>query len=236
MRSRLLLIVSPVCLCVLLLAGASTHGQAPPLRETFRRVQRTVVRTVKETVAPLPQQGRGSVAGVASGVLISQDGKVLTAAHVVQAVDHVTVELADGLRVTARVLASAPSADVALLQLAVVPPGLVPAHLGDSDTVEVGDDVFVVGAPYGLSRTLTVGHVSGRQVAPSRLAPMAAREFFLTDAAVNPGNSGSPLFNRQGDVLGIVRSILSRSSGFEGRGVAATATMARRLLLERTPF
>src|SRR6266404_2873831 len=238
MRSRLLLIVPPVCLCVLLLAGDATHGQAPPLRETFRRVQRSVVvvRTVKETAALLPQQGIGSVAGVASGVLISQDGKVLTAAHIVQAVDQVAVELADGQRVPARVLASVTSADVALLQLAVVPPGLAPAHLGDSDTVEVGDDVFVVGAPYGLSRTLTVGHVSGRQVAPSSLAPMAAREFFLTDAAVNPGNSGSPLFNRQGDVIGIVSSILSRSGGFEGLGVAATATMARRLLLERKPF
>ena len=238
MRSRLLLIVPPVCLCVLLLAGDATHGQASPLRETFRRVQRSVVvvRTVKETAALLPQQGIGSVAGVASGVLISQDGKVLTAAHIVQTADQVAVELADGQRVPARVLASVTSADVALLQLDVVPPGLAPAHLGDSDTVEVGDDVFVVGAPYGLSRTLTVGHISGRQVAPSSLAPMAAREFFLTDAAVNPGNSGSPLFNRQGDVIGIVSSILSRSGGFEGLGVAATATMARRLLLERKPF
>src|SRR2546427_227027 len=163
-------------------------------------------------------------------------GRVLPAAHMVQAVAQVAVDLADGQRVPARVLASVTSADVALLQLDVVPPGLAPAHLGDSDTVEVGDDVFVVGAPYSLSRTLTVGHVSGRQVAPSSLAPMAAREFFLTDAAVNPGNSGSPLFNRQGDVIGIVSSILSRSGGFEGLGVAATATMARRLLLERKPF
>ena len=240
MRSRRMPVLMNVCLLVLviLLADDPTRGHAPQLRETFRRVQRSVVvvRTVKETVAPLPQQGLVSVAGLASGVLISDDGKVLTAAHVVQAVDQVVVECADGQRVTARVISSATSADVALLQLDSVPPGLAPAHLGDSDKVEVGDEVFVVGAPYGLSLTLTVGHISGREVPQSRLASMSAREVFLTDAAINGGNSGSPMFNRQGEVIGIVSSIVSRSGGFEGMGVAATAKMARRLLLERKPF
>ena len=237
MRSRLMLVLSTVCLLVLLLVGEPTHGHGPQLRDTFRSVKRSVVvvRIVKKTIAPLPQQGIGSVAGVASGVLISHDGKVLTAAHVVQAVDQVAVELADGQRVTARVLSSATSADVALLQLDVVPPGLAPAHLGDSDTVEVGDEVFVVGAPYG-PLTLTVGHVSGRESSQSSLAPLSAREFFLTDAAVNHGNSGSPLFNRQGEVIGIVSAMLSQSGGFGSLGVAATAKMARRLLLEHKPF
>jgi len=201
-------------------------------------VQRSVVvvRTVGTTVAPLPQQGMVSLAGLASGVLISDDGKVLTAAHVVQAVDQVAVELANGQMVTARVISSATSADVALLQLDSVPPGLAPAQLGDSDKVEVGDEVFVVGAPYGLSHTLSVGHVSGREVPKSSLASRSAREVFLTDAAINGGNSGSPMFNRQGEVIGIVSSIVSRSGGFEGIGVATTAKMARRLLLERKPF
>ena len=233
-----MLVLMNVCLFVILLAGDSTRGNAPQLRETFRRVQRSVVvvRTVGKTVAPLPQQGMVSLAGLASGVLISDDGKVLTAAHVVQAVDQVVVELADGQMVTARVISSAPSADVALLQLDSVPPGLAPAHLGDSDTVEVGDEVFVVGAPYGLSLTLTVGHVSGREVSKSSLTSLSAREVFLTDAAINRGNSGSPMFNRQGEVIGIVSNILSQSGGFEGIGFAATAKMAHRLLLERKPF
>ena len=238
MRLRRMLVLSTVCLFVLLLAGDPTQGHGRQLRDTFRSVQRSVVvvRTVKETVASLPQQGMIKEAGLASGVLISQDGKILTAAHVVQAVDQVGVELADGRRVTAHVLSLAPSADVALLQLDSVPPGLAPTHLGDSDKVEVGDEVFVVGAFYGLSRTLTVGHVSGREVQPSSLAPMSAREFFLTDAAMNRGSSGSPMFNTQGEVIGIVSNILTRSGGFEGLGVAATAKMARRLLLERKPF
>ena len=238
MRSRLMPVLFTVCLLVILLAGDPTRGNAPQLRDTFRSVKRSVVmvRTVKETVAPLPQQGMVSVAGLASGVLISGDGKVLTAAHVVQAVDQVVVECANGQMVPARVISSTTSADVALLQLDSVPPGLAPAPLGDSDTVEVGDDVFVVGAPYGLALTLTVGHVSGREVPQSSLARMSPREFFLTDAAINRGNSGSPMFNKQGEVIGIVSNILSQSGGFEGLGVAATAKMAHRLLLERKPF
>ena len=131
-----------------------------------------------------------SVPTLASGVLISDDGKVLTAAHVVQAADKVFVEFADGRMVTARVISSATHADVALLQLDSVPAGLTPVPLGDSDKVEVGDQVFVVGAPYGLSPTLTVGHVSGR--AQSSLASMSAWEVFQTDAAINEGNSGVP--------------------------------------------
>jgi S1-C subfamily serine protease len=175
-----------------------------------------------------------SSAGLASGVLISED-KVLTAAHVVQAVDKVFVEFADGLLVTARVLSSAIQADVALLQLDWAPPDATPARLGDSDQVEVGDKVFVVGAPYGLSPTLSVGHVSGRAAPKNHLTGMSAWEFFQTDAAINGGNSGGPMFNWKGEVIGIVSNILTRSGGFEGIGFAATSKMAR-LLLEQKPF
>src|SRR4030095_7032006 len=138
--------------------------------------------------------------GLASGVLISRDGKVLTAAHVVQAVDKVFVEFADGQIVTARVISSATNADVALLQLDSVPKDVSPAQVGDSDQVEVGDHVFVVGAPYGLALTLTVGHVSGRTNPKHRLNGMSASawEFFQTDAAINGGDSGSPMFNLGG--------------------------------------
>src|SRR5262249_16951327 len=156
--------------------------------------------------------------GLASGVLISGDGKVLTAAHVVQAVDQVFVEFIDGQLVTACVISSAPAADVALLQLDSVPPGVAPAQLGDSDKVEVGDEVFVVGAPYGLSYTLSVGHIGGRAAPKGSLASLSAGEFLQTDAPINSGNSGSPMFNRQGEVVGIVSNIMSRSGGFEGIG------------------
>jgi serine protease Do len=239
MRSRLVLLLVIFSLLILFVPliskPAGANGQQ--LRDTFRRVRRSVVvvRTTEQTVAPLPRQGMVSAAGLASGVLISDNGKVLTAAHVVQAVDKVFVEFADGQMVTARVISSATSADVALLQLDSVPLGAAPAKLGDSDQVEVGDEVFVVGAPYGLSPTLSVGHVSGRAAPKSRLAGMSAWEFFQTEAAINGGNSGSPMFDWKGDVIGIVSNILSRSGGFEGIGFAATSKMAR-LLLEQKPF
>jgi serine protease Do len=227
-----------VFLFIVLLGDEPTGVNAEQLRDTFRRVKGSVVvvRTTERTVAPYPLQGILSLPGLASGVLISDDGKVLTAAHAVQAVDRVAVEFADSQTVTARVVSTAVYADVALLQLDSVPPGLTPARLGDSDKVEVGDEVFVVGAPYGLSPTLTVGHVSGRISPKLSLASASAQEFFQTDAAINRGSSGSPMFNRQGEVIGIVANILSRSGGFEGIGFAATAKMARLFLLERKPF
>jgi S1-C subfamily serine protease len=170
MRSllRRLLVIFPLLILFVLLTGDTTEASAQQLRDTFRRVKQSVVvvRTREKTVAPLLRQGLTSSDGLASGVLITDDGKVLTAAHVVQAVDKVFVEFADGYLVTARVISSAPNADVALLQLDSVPKGVAPARLGDSDQVEVGDEVFVGGAPYGLALTLTVGHVSGRSGLP----------------------------------------------------------------------
>lgn len=241
MRSRIrsLSTIFPLSILFLLLMGNSTEPKAQQLRDTFQRVKQSVVivRTQEKTVSPLSRQGMTSSNGQASGVLISDDGKVLTAAHVVQAVDKVFVEFSDGRIVTARVISSATNADVALLQLDKVPKGVSPARVGDSDQVEVGDHVFVVGAPYGLALTLTVGHVSGRATPKPRLTSISvsAWEFFQTDAAINGGNSGSPMFNWNGEVIGIVSNILSHSGGFEGIGFAATSKMAR-LLLEQKPF
>lgn len=237
LRFMLSFVITPLLILFVLLIGGTTEGNAQQLRDTFRRVKQSVVivRTQEKTVARLRRQGMVNSAGLASGVLISDDGKVLTAAHVVQAVDKVFVEFADGQIVTARVISSAYNADVALLQLDSVPPGAAPAKIGDSDQVEVGDEVFVVGAPYGLSPTLSVGHVSGRAAPKSSLASMSAWEFFQTDAAINGGNSGGPMFNSKGEVIGIVSNILTRSGGFEGIGFAATSKMAR-ILLEQKPF
>src|SRR3990172_3894910 len=99
---------------------------------------------------------------VGSGVLISPDGKVMTAAHVVHTADEISVEFLSGEAVGARVVASEPQADVSLLQLERVPPGALAAKLGDSDKVQVGDQIFIIGAPYGIGHTLSVGHISAR--------------------------------------------------------------------------
>src|SRR6185436_17622550 len=100
--------------------------------------------------------------GLGSGVLISNDGKVLTAAHVIQTADVASVEFPDGQVIIASVIGSDIRSDVALLQLKEMPQGVAPVTLGDSDKVEVGDQIFVIGAPYGISQTLSVGHLSGR--------------------------------------------------------------------------
>jgi S1-C subfamily serine protease len=173
---------------------------------------------------------------VGSGVLVSKSGKVITAAHLVNTADQIKVKLSKGEVVGARVTASAPFADVSLLQLESVPKGVRVAKLGDSEKVEVGDEVFVVGTPYGLSHTLTAGHISARHKLNRVSAGFEVGEIFQTDAAINQGNSGGPMFNMAGEVIGIASFILTKSGGFEGLGFAVTSNTAKRLLLEQPSF
>ena len=227
-----------LALSLLILSGAWTQSQGQQLREAFRKVEQAVVivRTEQKELAPFPQKGMVSLNGLGSGVLVSSDGKVLTAAHLVQAADTTVVEFSDGQLIPARVMGSATYADVALLQLERMPLNIVAVTVGDSDKVEVGDEIFVVGAPYGLSHTLTAGHVSGRHTLNGRTENTMAVEFLQTDAAINRGNSGSPVFSLDGEVIGIVSNIMSTSGGSEGLAFAAASNTARRLLLEQKPF
>jgi len=207
------------------------------LRDFFQRTSSSVVvvRTLEKSLTPGPGGKVSMEGGLGSGTIISRDGRILTAAHVVQAADRVGVELKDGRLLTARVIASSPRADVAMLQLDNAPAGLSVATLGNSDSVETGDEVVVVGAPYGLSYTLTVGHVSGR-LRPQGTIGGVPMEFIQTDAAINQGNSGGPMFNLKGEVVGVVSYIMSKSGGFEGLGFAVTANVARGLLLSSGSF
>jgi len=175
------------------------------------------------------------VDGLGSGVLVSNDGKVLTAAHVVETADVACVEFSDGQQITAHVIGSDVRSDVALLQLTQMPKGISPAILGDSDRVEVGDEIFVVGAPFGISQTLTVGHLSGRhRLNKNEGGPTV--EFLQTDAAVNTGNSGGPMFDMDGNVIGIVSTMMSHSGGSEGLAFVTAANTAKQLLFQRKSF
>jgi S1-C subfamily serine protease len=218
--------------------GLSNESHGQQLRDAFRSVQQAVVvvRTEQKGLAPFPEQGSVSLNGLGSGVLISNDGKVLTAAHLVQSADKTMVEFSEGELISATVMGSSVSADVALLQLDHNPTSAVAAVLGDSNKVDVGDEIFVIGAPYGISRTLTAGHVSGRRTLDKRNDNGTAVEFLQTDAAVNSGNSGSPMFDLQGEVIGIVSNIMSRSGGSEGLAFAATSNTTRGLLLNQKTF
>src|ERR1041385_8490608 len=155
-------LVLPALMLCFIANDARVDGQQ--LRDVFRSVQPAVVivKTEEVGLAPFPQQGLVSSDGLGSGVLISSD-KVLTAAHVVQSADRTVVEFSQGESIPARVIGCSTSADVALLQLERSPANYVAAKLGDSDQVAVGDEIFIVGAPYGISDTLTAGHVSARR-------------------------------------------------------------------------
>jgi len=146
------------------------------------------------------------------------------------------VEFLGGETVRARVTASEPAADLSLLQLDRVPPASKVAPMADSNSVQVGDEVIIVGAPYGLSYSLSVGHISARWAPNTVYKTMPLAEFFQTDAVINTGNSGGPMFNMKGDVIGIVSHNISKSGGSEGLGFVVTLNTAKQLLLEKRSF
>jgi S1-C subfamily serine protease len=174
--------------------------------------------------------------GLGSGVVVSADGQIMTAAHVVQAVNKVMVEFANGEEVPASVVTLDKDSDVALVKLVWLPKNLKVATLGNSDLTSIGEQVMVIGAPLGLSHSLSSGHISGRQSSGQMSDDFEIDEFFQTDAAINHGNSGGPMFNMKGEVIGLVSFILSQSGGFEGVGFAATINVAKAQLLGEQPF
>jgi S1-C subfamily serine protease len=225
-------------LLVLLAPPLVAQRPGPALRDVFREVRPSVVVVATKQKDAVEGSARGFVdmLGLGSGVVISDEGDVLTAAHVVAAADRILVSLADGTAVPAHVVASSISADVALVRLDAIPDGLVAAKLADSDRLEIGDPIFVVGHPYGLDYTLTTGVLSAKRRPKKVAGTMAMRELFQTDAAVNQGNSGGPMFNMQGEVVGIVSSVVSKTGGSQGLGFATPSNTARRLLLDEKAF
>lgn len=181
-------VVASLALAVI---GVSSLGaQDMSIGDRFREVSDAVVviYTVEREAAIDQPGGEVSMPGLGSGVLVDGQGHVLTASHVVETADEIQVVFRDGTTTSARILASDAFADLALLRVAAIPAGVTPAALGDSDTAQVGDEVFVVGAPYGLGHTLTVGHISGRRVEVDEDLD-AGVELFQTDASINKGNS-----------------------------------------------
>jgi len=124
--------------------------------------------------------------------------------------------------VPAKVIGSEPAADLSLLQLERVPVGARPAVMANSDTVRIGDSVIIVGAPYGLRYSLSNGIISARWAPNTVYRAMPMAEFFQTTATINTGNSGGPMFNEAGEVIGIVSHNISKSGGSEGLGFVVT--------------
>jgi serine protease Do len=156
-----------------------------------------------------------------SGFLVSSDGLVLTNAHVVDGAKEVTVKLSDHREFKAKVLGSDRSSDIAVLK--IDGHDFPSVRLGDSDQLGVGDYVLAIGEPFGLEETATAGIVSakGRSLPGDGYVP-----FIQTDAAVNPGNSGGPLFDANGAVVGINAQIYSNSGGYQGVSFAIPINLA----------
>jgi len=216
-------------------AWLSSGVEAQTAGEVFRKVAPSVV-VIRAKGHEVAASGQTRFNETGSGVLISPDGKVMTAAHVVHAMDEITVEFLGGDTVKARVVASEPAADLSLLQLERVPTGAKSSPLANSDPVQVGDPVIIVGAPYGLSYSLSDGLISARWKPNTVYKTMPLAEFFQTTATINTGNSGGPMFSMKGEVIGIVSHNISKSGGSEGLGFVVTINTAKKLLLEKRSF
>ena len=165
--------------------------------------------------------GNQAFRGQGSGFIVTADGLVLTNAHVVKDAKTVTVRLSDRREYVAKVLGFDAATDIAVLRIAAS--GLPTVRLGDANALMVGDPVLAIGAPFGLEQSATAGIVSakGRSLPGDAFVP-----FIQTDAAVNPGNSGGPLFDGSGNVVGINSQIYSRSGGYQGLSFAIPINVA----------
>lgn len=158
-----------------------------------------------------------------SGVMIGDQGHVLTSNHVIEGADAIQVSLNDGRARTAQVVGTDPETDLAVLEIDLDDPPVI--TVGDSGELRVGDVVLAIGNPFGVGQTVTQGIVSA--TGRSRLGLTTFENFIQTDAAINPGNSGGALVNAHGELVGINTAIFSRSGGSHGIGFAIPATLAR---------
>lgn len=178
------------------------------IAELFKRVSPSVVFISAVSIDPFKVINRVKTV-IGSGFIIGKDGLVLTNSHVVFGRSVIIVTLDDGSKAVAKVLGADPVFDLAVLQIPAPPEGHLGANLGDSDTVQIGEEVLAIGNPMGLEQTLTRGIVSGvNRILPESTLSMTL-PLIQTDAAINLGNSGGPLVNLCGEVIGINSSILA---------------------------
>src|SRR5262245_46410500 len=226
-------LVGTVMMATIISSAATVDAQT--VREVFDQVKASVV-VIKARGRDVTTSGQSRFKETGSGVLVTADGKIMTAAHVVHSMDQIDVEFLGGETVAAQVVASEPAADLSLLQLDKVPASAKVAKMGNSNQVHVGDPVIIVGAPYGLAYSLSAGYISARWPPNTVYKTMPLGEFFQTTATINTGNSGGPMFAMNGDVIGIVSHNISKSGGSEGLGFVVTMNTAKQLLLEKKSF
>lgn len=225
-RPRLVLFLVTIALAPAT-AGADPAGAAAlasDFKQAIRKVDPAVVSVVSELRkdAPVRVPLGAPRRGIGSGVIVSPDGLIITNHHVVEYAESIVVGLADGRERTGEVVGVDPRTDIAVLKIDAT--DLPIATFGDSDLLEVGDWTLAIGSPFGLGHTVTSGILSARGRADMQITDY--EDFLQTDAAMNPGNSGGPLVNLAGEVIGINTAISARGGAWTGIGFAVPSNIA----------
>lgn len=202
-------------------------GELKPQLEQFMLASRMVAKRVGPSVVSIYRPGWREPLGQGSGFVVDASGFIVTNFHVVQDADQLRVRFSDGRESNAAIVGADPATDVAVLKLSTFLPNLIELEWGDSDELAVGDLVWAMGSPFGLERSITFGIVSAKQRRASSGVPSSSiyQEYLQTDAAVNPGNSGGPLVDVEGKVVGINTAIVGPS--YQGISFAIPSSLAR---------
>jgi putative serine protease PepD len=216
-------------------AALIDHGAAPASASTVLPTTPTSISSASSTataVYALDSPGvvtitmnLGNGQAIGSGIVLDSKGDILTNAHVIAGGGSIQVAFSDGTTATGTLVGSNTGADLAVIRVSVPASTLHPLTLGSSASVKVGDSVYAIGSPFGLSGSLTEGIVSNL----NQNGPTGSR-LIQTDAAINPGNSGGPLVNAQGQVIGINNSIESPVNGNVGVGFAIPIDQVKQVL------
>ncbi len=190
-----------------------------------RTVLQQVPLTIEDLLLGRQRAQKAKSTSLGSGVIVSKEGHIITNHHVIAGMTEIRAQLPDGRNVAARLIGSDPATDIAVLKIEEKNIEALP--LGDSDELRVGQQIFAIGNPYGLDETVTRGVVSAKG---RRTANDSGVEVLQHDAAVNPGNSGGPLVNIRGQIVGINSSIYTRTGGFQGISFAIPANTVHRVM------
>jgi S1-C subfamily serine protease len=210
-------------------AVAQTMASATPPPAFSEQVYQVIQPSLVLIEVQSSAQSNKSAEELGSGVIIDDAGDILTALHVVANATNIKVTFADGTQSSAQVTSTQPNNDIAVLQAAQPPAKLVPATLGNPNAMRVGDEAYVVGNPFGLYGSMSAGVISGfnRSFQPTD-GNQTLNGLIQIDAAVNPGNSGGPLLDRNGFVIGVIDGIVNPTGQnvFIGIGFAVPINVA----------